>query len=224
LRIAVRAILILAIIFWATAANALIYRVKTGDTLGKIAKRYGVSVSRLKTWNNLKNDRIYVGQPLKIKTAKSEKSKDYVIRKDYYVVKKGDNLSRIARHTHTTVKSLMKLNHLKSTTIRPGRRLLVGVRRVKRSPRYEAYPDTPPVIKPKPIIEGDLVFHTVKEGETLDTIASQYGLTSEEIREANLIPEGIVIKKGQVLAIPQPEEETQRSEMGQEEDDEEEEE
>jgi len=193
--------LFLAVIFWAGFAQAETYRVKSGDTLGKIAAKYRVSVSRLKTWNELKNDRIYIGQKLQVRPTKSTSaSKNYILRKDYYVVKKGDNLSKIAVRTHTTVNNIVKLNYLKSTIVRPGQRLLIRTRKI---PRSESYPDTPPIIEPKPIIEGELIFYTVKEGETLETIAQQYSLTPEEIREANLMSEGSEVKKGQILAVPQ---------------------
>lgn len=50
-------------------ANAVkIYHVKSGDTLGHIAKRHRVSVRQLKQWNNLKSDMIRIGQKLKIHT------------------------------------------------------------------------------------------------------------------------------------------------------------
>lgn len=42
------------------------YRVKSGDYLGLIAKRYGVSVRQIKKWNNLKSDNLRVGQRLTI--------------------------------------------------------------------------------------------------------------------------------------------------------------
>lgn len=49
-------------------ANAeTIYRVKSGDTLGKIARKYGVTVRQIKTWNGLKSDMIRIGQRLKIR-------------------------------------------------------------------------------------------------------------------------------------------------------------
>ena len=199
--------LLSAVVFWAGFAQAETYRVKNGDTLGKIAGKYRVSVSRLKTWNGLKSNHIYVGQKLQLnpkgKLKSTAESKDYTLRKDYYVVQKGDNLSRIAARTHNTVNSLVKLNHLKSTVVRPGRRLLIRTRKVKKIIRSETYPDTPPLIEPKSIIEGELTFYTVKEGETLESIAQQYSLTPEEIREANLMPEGSEVKKGQILAIPQ---------------------
>ena len=199
--------LLLAVVFWAGFARAETYRVKNGDTLGKIAGKHRVSVSRLKTWNKLKSNHIYVGQKLQVnlkgKPKSAAGSKNYALRKDYYVVRKGDSLSKIAARTHTTVKNLIKLNHLKSTAVRPGKRLLIRTRKVKKRIRSETYPDTPPTIEPTPIIEGELTFYTVKEGETMESIAQQYGLTSEEIREANLMPEGSEVKKGQILAIPQ---------------------
>ena len=42
----------------------VVHRVKNGEYLGKIANRYGCSVSKIKKWNNLKNDAISVGQRL----------------------------------------------------------------------------------------------------------------------------------------------------------------
>ena len=50
----------------------LYYRVKKGDTLSKIAKRFGVSVKQLKRWNNLKGDLIRVGQRLKVRVLYTE--------------------------------------------------------------------------------------------------------------------------------------------------------
>lgn len=44
--------------------NRIRYRVKKGDYLGKIAKKYGVSISRIKRWNNLRSTRLRIGQRL----------------------------------------------------------------------------------------------------------------------------------------------------------------
>ena len=44
----------------------IIYKVRNGDVLGKIAMRYHCKVSQIKRWNNLKSDRIRVGQKLVI--------------------------------------------------------------------------------------------------------------------------------------------------------------
>ena len=42
------------------------YKVKSGDSLGKIARKYHCTVKQLKNWNNLKSDRINIGQRLKV--------------------------------------------------------------------------------------------------------------------------------------------------------------
>ncbi len=46
--------------------NRIRYKVKSGDFLGKIAKRYGVSVAKLKRWNGLKSTNLKIGQRLTV--------------------------------------------------------------------------------------------------------------------------------------------------------------
>ena len=55
----------------AKTGSATVYTVKSGDTLSHIAVNYGVTVSNLKKWNNLKSDIIYIGQKLNIGEVKS---------------------------------------------------------------------------------------------------------------------------------------------------------
>lgn len=55
-------------------ATTSVYVVKSGDTLSHIARDYGVSVSNIKSWNNLKSDMIYIGQKLNINGSKGNGS------------------------------------------------------------------------------------------------------------------------------------------------------
>jgi len=48
------------------AAIGDVYRVKSGDTLSGIAKKYGTTVARIKQWNGLSSDRLSIGQSLRI--------------------------------------------------------------------------------------------------------------------------------------------------------------
>ena len=49
-----------------SGSKKLVYRVKEGDVLGTIARRHGVSVSQLRSWNNIRGNIIRVGQKLTI--------------------------------------------------------------------------------------------------------------------------------------------------------------
>ena len=53
------------------SGNRIVYKVKSGDVLGKIARRYGVSVAQIKKWNGLKSNTIRIGQKLIIYTRKA---------------------------------------------------------------------------------------------------------------------------------------------------------
>lgn len=104
------------------------YKVKGGDTLTKIAKKYKITVSSLMKLNHLKlDDPLYVARQLKIKEQeadKKEKVADANLKKQNvppsrspeistYKVKRGDTLIKIAKKYEITISSLMKLNHLK---------------------------------------------------------------------------------------------------------------
>lgn len=91
------------------------YTVKRGDTLFKIANRYGVSVESIVQRNNIKNPNlIYPGQVLKILVSSNSSSQGST---GYYRVRRGDNLYRIARRYRTTVRSLVRLNNIKNPNL-----------------------------------------------------------------------------------------------------------
>lgn len=83
----------------------VIYKIKRGDTLSEIAKKYGTTVSVLASINNIKDvNKIYAGNTLKIPTNNSS----YI----EYTIKRGDTLSQIAKDHNTTVKVLKELNNI----------------------------------------------------------------------------------------------------------------
>ena len=49
-----------------SSSGAIYHKIRQGETLSVIARKYGVSVKEIKRWNNLKNDRIAAGKRLKI--------------------------------------------------------------------------------------------------------------------------------------------------------------
>lgn len=92
-----------------------IYQVQRGDSLYSIAKKFGVSVSSLKSANNLQNNLINVGQKLVI-PGFVEPTYSTIT----YVVQKGDSLYSIASKYNTTINEIKKLNSLTNNTLSIG--------------------------------------------------------------------------------------------------------
>ena len=119
------------------------YRVKKGDNLSKIAKRNGVTVAQLKSWNNLKSTFLSIGKQLIVRKdapppSSTDSKEQYAeVREDsiqrisrevnqYYRVKKGDTLGEIAKKNGVTVSELKSWNGLSSSKIAIGEQLIVG--------------------------------------------------------------------------------------------------
>ena len=114
-------------------SDRTVHKVKKGETLASIARKYHVSVSNLKKWNNLRKDSIYVGQRLTIYSSggpmatSSDNSKAVGSSSPkYHTVKAGETLASIAKKYHTTISNLKKWNNLKSDKIRVKQKLRVS--------------------------------------------------------------------------------------------------
>lgn len=94
-----------------------LYTVKSGDSLYKIAREYNTTVDELMKLNNLSSISLSIGQTLKIPQITTS------AQDNYYMVKSGDNLYKIASKYNTTVNNLVKLNNLSNTTLSIGQKL-----------------------------------------------------------------------------------------------------
>lgn len=96
-------------------ANVNTYTVSSGDTLYSIAKKFGISIDKLKEINQLKNNMLKIGQKLIIP----------LVEDTTYVVKAGDTLYSIARKFNITVDELKKLNNLVDDILTIGKILII---------------------------------------------------------------------------------------------------
>ncbi len=93
------------------------YVVKSGDSLYKIARDFGVSVDELMNYNHLSSNLLSVGQILKIPNGSSATS--------IHTVKSGDTLYSIARMHNTSVNELINLNNLSTNVLSVGQKIIV---------------------------------------------------------------------------------------------------
>ena len=100
------------------SAYAVNYQVQAGDSLYKLASKYDITLSELKSANNLTADTIYPGQYLYIP------EDDHIVSRTYTVAR-GDSLSKIAAKYDLTVSRLKEANNLTSDTVYIGQVLLL---------------------------------------------------------------------------------------------------
>jgi LysM repeat protein len=87
------------------------HKVRSGETLGTIASRYGTTVAEIQRINGLRSTKIYVGQRLKVKKGKTTRNtKPRNTVKKYYTVRSGDTFGRIAQRHRMTQSQLKRLN------------------------------------------------------------------------------------------------------------------
>lgn len=178
------------------------YKVKKGDSLGAIARRFKTSVAAIKTNNKLRNDFLKIGQVLHISGAAAPyvhndyPSADELMRNygksinrntTYYTVKPGDNLWTIARRHDTSITALTRSNNISSKrTLKPGQKLLVTA-------------STVPQLVPT-ATAGKMVYK-IQRGDTLHGIAMRFKLSTKEILEWNKVKDARFIHPGQTLTL-----------------------
>lgn len=138
------------------------YKVKRGDTVAKIAKKFAVSQEALRAANSLRGNTIKPRQLLVIPTAeaknaanqkkaKAEESPSVVPASASYTVKKGDTLYEIARKAGTSVSAIKDLNHLRRNSLKPGQKILLA----KAAPLSEKKPKPTEAIEEEEAEEDD---------------------------------------------------------------------
>ena len=158
------------------------YRVKKGDTLYSIARNYNISVSDIKTLNNLTTNNLTIGQILKLPTNNNSNNNENTTDEyQTYTIKKGDNLYQIARTFNTTVDEIKTLNNLTSNTLTIGNTLKI--------PRSKEQTST------------DYLTYKVVSGDTLYSIAKKYNINVDTLKNYNNLTSNL-LSLGQILRIP----------------------
>ena len=163
--------------------GSISYTVQSGDTLSGIALKFGVTIQELQQWNDIVNiNDIYVGQILIIYTNGNTSAGGTGVV--VYVIKSGDTLSEIAEEYDVSVEELVEWNNISNPNdIYAGEILKIYTNGSDDSGN------------------GGSISYTVQSGDTLSTIAEEYGVTVEELVEWNNISNPDDIYVGEVLKI-----------------------
>lgn len=181
----------------------IVYRVKNGDYLGRIASRHRCTVAQIKRWNNLSSNNIRVGQRLVIYrggTSSGSASASSAPAKTQsssaapasggstYTVKSGDTLSGIANRNGVTVAQLKQWNGLSGNNIKVGQKLKVKAGSTSQPAASSA--------------SGDYITYTVKSGDSFYSIAKNYsGVSAQNIMDFNGMTSSN-LKPGMKIKIP----------------------
>lgn len=208
-----------------TSKKIIRHRVARGETLSRVARKYGVDIEDIKKWNRLRSNRLKRGQTLKIELVTSSTPEPNIkeaaeqepvtstpieesstkpntpVTPDViqHKVARGETLSSISRKYGVTIDDLIKWNNLSGTQLRQGQSLKIeqnngtgaGLDVEKGKPQKSKKAEAP-----------KKVYHKVRKGESLYTIAQKYrGVSPNAIKRANGLKSDR-IKPGQRLLIP----------------------
>jgi len=182
-------------------ATPISYKVKRGETLSSISKKYNVTEDELKASNNLKSNALRLGQNLQIAqaavpTSNSKSNKEEIAATPIsYKVKKGETLSSISKKYNVTEDELKASNNLKSNALRLGQNLQIA----------QAATQTSKSAANKEEAAATSISYKVKKGETLSSISKKYNVTEDELKTMNNLKSS-AIRFGQELKVNQPSE------------------
>ncbi len=187
-------------------ADVTDYRVKRGESLYLIARKYHISEEKLKELNHLTSNEIKPGQklilekPQSLRNIASNENTPEQSVETIHRIKRGESLYTIARKYHVSEKKLKELNHLTSNKIKPGERLILKI-----SKKHDTVASVKLDESANNDNQGDAlkeIIHFVKSDETLLSIARKYHVTTRNLKEWNHLTTNRV-RRGEKLIIKQ---------------------
>lgn len=169
------------------------YQVKSGDTLGTIAKRYQISVSDLQRLNNISGNTIRVGQTLLLPRAGDNRLQqanhtpvEYdSSKKIEHLIQRGDTLWDLSRKFDVTVAQLRSWNKLSdNATLREGQKLVIYNSAIEEQAN-----------------QTRTLNYRVRPGDSLAKIAQRFSVTVADIVKWNNINTERYLQPGQQLKL-----------------------
>ena len=169
------------------------HKVRSGETLSHIARRYDTKVSVVRQTNDLGSDTIRTGSWLMVPVAALHASRYAALEKaqrdgrnSTYRVRNGDSLWKIARRHNVTVAQLARWNGLKkNAVIRPGQKLVIRKGALAASGG----------------VKVRTVRYTVRKGDSLSLISRKFNVSIADLRSWNGLNGRKYLQPGQQLKV-----------------------
>ncbi len=188
------------------------HRIRPGETLSVIARRYHTTVAVLRRINGLRGTTIRAGHHLLIPVA-SESLARYRLsaeqrllalrrtpragRREVHVVRPGDTLWQIARNFGVSLRALARWNGLApGDVLRPGRKLVIWKRGLARQVAY-----VPPAGPPDALGVVQTIRYIVRRGDSLARISQRFRVSVRQLCAWNSISPRSILHPGQRLTV-----------------------
>lgn len=169
------------------------HTVRPGETLAGIAARYGTTTKAIADANGIENPNLIIaGSRLAIPGGGASSGSSA----GRYTVVRGDTLGRIAAAHGTTIAALVEANGIKNPNlIRVGQVLTVPTGSSGGTGGGGAAPKAP---------AGGATHHVVQKGDTISKIAARYGISQQQLIDANGLTGGVVYLGQRLSLVPGP--------------------
>lgn len=207
------------------ASNAAnVHQVEKGETLYSIAQEYEVPMDKLMEWNDLDNFNISQGQELLVSQATTNQSKEQSGKSEsakkaeegqqkseddkpaFHEVEKGETLYSISTEYNIPVSTLKQINDLENNNLALGQKLKLTKGSHQQQERSAQNGDETASTEKSGTAKQQNAnnkqqYHNVEKGDTLFSIAQEYGVEVETLKSANELS-NTNLSIGQKLRIP----------------------
>ena len=185
----------------AQKADIVSHTVTQGQTLYSISKLYNTTVDEIIKFNPGSAEKLSIGQKLIIPSNSRETVKDNKNRKRH-TIQPGETLYRLSKMYNITTDELCAANPgLSISNFRAGETIVIPLKKNEVNEEREPAATPQPSDKKNPVIVGT---HKVQRKESIESICKDYGITVEELIDANPTLQGKRLKRKMVLNIPAP--------------------
>ncbi|MBA6415241.1 LysM peptidoglycan-binding domain-containing protein [Colwellia sp. 6M3] len=186
------------------------YKIKNGDSLGKIAQKFNTEIDLIRQVNNVKGNQIRAGKYLLIPVATASldsyllsqnqrlaKTQNKVLagEKRIHIVKSGDTLWDLSRTYNVSTRSIAKWNAMAPRdTIKPGQKLVIWQKTaVKEVSTTNLTPSEKAIIRN--------IHYRVRKGDSFARIADKFNVKIKDIERWNSLNRNKYLQPGQMLKL-----------------------